>query len=497
MIRRALFLPGFALVLCSGLAGAQQPVLPSIPQSLSLADAVDLATRNNPLYRQTLNDRGPASWGVRNAYADFLPSMSVSASGSYSGSGSQTFGGQNFTLSSATLGSSYSLGLNWNFSGSSLIQPGLRKAQLNAVEANSEGARVNLRSAVATQYLNVLQANAQVGLADVQLKRSEEFRRLAQARFDVGQATLLDVRRAEVESGQSEVGVLRAKNNVIVQKLRLFQQMGVPAPEDPTQVTLSDSFPIVDPTWALADLLRDAEAQNPDLLSLRANQSAARAGERSAKSAYFPSLSMSAGWSGFTQQYTNSDFLVNRASASAGANFQACNVQNQINTAVGISTLNCAIFQFTPVMGDSIRALNKAFPFDFTKQPFSARFTVSLPIFDQFSRPLQVSEASARADDAAESVRARGLFVRAEVTNAFYGLQTANQTVKIQDRNRTAAQEQLRLATERYRVGSGTFFELTDAQLAAQRAESDYINAVYDYHKAIAALEPAVGRPLR
>lgn len=497
MIRRALSLLALALVSLSGAAGAQQPVLPSIPQSLSLAEAVDLATRNSPTYRQVLNDRGPAAWGVRNAYADFLPSLSVSASGSYSGSGSQTFGGQNFTQSSGSLGSSYSLGLNWSFSGSSLMQPGLKKAQLNAVDATTEGARINLHAGIAQQYLNVLQANALVGLADVQLKRSEEFLRLAQARLDVGQATLLDVRRAQVERGQSEVGVLRARNAVIVQKLRLFQQMGVPAPDDPTMVTLSDSFPIVEPTWALTELLRDAEAQNPDLLSLRAQASAARAGERSAKSAWFPSLSFSAGWSGFTQQYTNADFLVNRASGSAAANFQACTVQNQINTAVGIPTLNCVIFQFTPAMGDSIRSSNQAFPFDFTTQPFSARFTVSLPIFDQFSRPLQVSEASARTDDVVEAVRARELFVRAEVSNAYYGLQTAYQTVQIQETNRTAAQEQLRLATERYRVGSGTFYELLDAQLAAQRADSDYINAVYDYHKTIAGLESAVGRPLR
>ena len=298
-------------------------MLPSVPQTLSLADAVELATRNNPLYRQTLNDRGPAAWGVRNAYADLLPAFNVSGGVGYSGSGSQTFGDQKFTQRSSTVTSNYSLGLSWQFSGGTLMQPGLRKAQLNAVEATTEGARISLRSSIAEQYLNVLQANAQVGLADVQLKRSEEFYRLAKARFDVGQATLLDVRRAEVERGQSEVGVLRAKNNVIVQKLRLFQVMGVPAPEDPAPVTLSDSFPIVQPTWALSTLLGDAESQNPDVLSLRAMQSAARAGERSAKASWFPSLTFSAGWSGFTQKYTNADYPVNQAQAEADANYQA------------------------------------------------------------------------------------------------------------------------------------------------------------------------------
>jgi outer membrane protein TolC len=46
-------------------------------------------------------------------------------------------------------------------------------------------------------------------------------------------------------------------------------------------------------------------------------------------------------------------------------------------------------------------------------------------------------------------------------------------------------------------LGAGTALELSDAQTAVQRAEGDYITAVYDYHKAIAALEGAVGRSLR
>jgi len=74
---------------------------------------------------------------------------------------------------------------------------------------------------------------------------------------------------------------------------------------------------------------------------------------------------------------------------------------------------------------------------------------------------------------------------------------TAYRTIAIQDTNRSAAAEQLQLATERYRVGSGTFFELLDAQVAGLRAEYDYVAAVYSYHKAVAGLEAAVGRPLR
>jgi outer membrane protein len=83
------------------------------------------------------------------------------------------------------------------------------------------------------------------------------------------------------------------------------------------------------------------------------------------------------------------------------------------------------------------------------------------------------------------------------VSQGYLTLATLHQAIAIQDTNRTAAAEQLQLATERYRVGSGTFFDLLDAQLATQRAEFDYVNAIFDYHKALAALEAAVGQALR
>jgi len=108
-----------------------------------------------------------------------------------------------------------------------------------------------------------------------------------------------------------------------------------------------------------------------------------------------------------------------------------------------------------------------------------------------------VARASAAQEDAEESVRARQLQVRTDVRTKFLALQTAFQAIGVQEANRVAAREQLELARERFRLGSGNALEVTDAQAAVARAEGDYVNAVYAYHKAIAALEYAVGRPLR
>jgi len=495
---RALALPVILLGTLAGTAAAQRPVLPSVPQSLTLRDAVDLALRYNRSYRQVANDRSASAWGVRNAYSQlFFPSMSAGLGFGYRGPGSQEFGGSTFALESSTIGSEYNVSLNWQLSGATLAQPGLARAEMRATEAQIDGAQINLRAAVQQQYLAALQAEAQVEIVQIQVTRNDEFLRLAQARFQVGQATMLDVRQAEVAKGQAEVSLLQARQTVLVEKLRLFQQMGLPAPEDPNVVTLPDTFPVTAPTWQLGTLLRAAEEGNPDVAVLDARAASARASEKSAKSQWLPTLNLSAGWSGYTQEYSNPEFLVESQRDALNGARTECDYANASWLNDGVEPLSCGSLVLTPEREAAIRSGNDVFPFHFTTQPFSARVSVSVPIFTQFGRESRVAQASQLADDARERAEDQRLIVRTNVSQAYYGLIAAHQAIGIQETNRVAAQEQLRLATERYRVGSGTFFELLDAQVAEQRAQADYINAIYAYHRTIAALEAAVGRPLR
>ena len=491
-----LLLCSVGLAVCPVLAVCQRPV----PAQLSLADAITLARANNPLYRQAINDRAPAAWAARSAWSTMLvPSVSASGGIGYAGPGQQTFLTSNFSQSVSTLSSSYGFGLDWSLSGQTLTQPGLRKAQLSAADADVAGAETNLVTTVTQQYLTVLQARDNGEVARQQLQHDEEFQKLAQARYDVGRASLIDVRQAQVARGQAQVVLLRARTAVQVEKLRLFQQMGVTAPLDLAAVQLTDTFNVQTPTWQLSDLLTMAEQQNPALKALREREHAAAWGVRAATSSYGPSLSVSAGWSGFTQKLSDINPTIASARAGAAADSATCAYANSawLNGGSGQPPLDCTLYSFSPAAEQAIRDRNAAYPFHFTPEPFQARLTVRIPLWGNFQQPLAVSQAKAQQQDLQESVRARGLQLQTEVIGAFLTLQTTYQAIAIQDTNRTAAREQLQLATERYRVGSGTFFELLDAQVAALRAETDYVNAVYDYHKALAALEAAVGRPLR
>jgi len=490
-MRYALFTVG--LLLCLRPAQGQRPV----PASLSLADAIAIAHENNPAYRQALNARPPALWGVRNAYASFLPSLTASGGLGYAGPGEQTFLTASFSQSVATWASNYNLGLAWQLSGTTLSQPGLTRAQLAATDADIAGAEVTLVNTVTQQYLTVLQARENAGVAQAQLDRDKEFLTLAHARYDVGRATLIDVRQAEVARGQAEVALLRAQTAVEVEKLRLFQAMGVAPPVELDSVQLTDTFPVTAPPWHLEEVLALAEEANPPLKALRARESAAAWGVRAAASSYGPSVSVSAGWAGFTQRLSDISPSIAAARAQADTSVLLCQYENTAWLNAGQPALPCAALGFTPADSQAIQSANTGYPFHFVTEPFQARLTITIPIFTNFARPLQVSQAKAQRDDLAESVRARGLEVRTDVSQAFLTLATAYRAVAIQDTNRTAAREQLQLATERYRVGSGTFFELLDAQVAQLNADLDYVSSVYDYHKAVAALEAAVGRPLR
>jgi outer membrane protein len=491
------FLIAFVLQAAVTSAGAAQQPAAGGRTVLSVADAIAIARENSPTYRQVLNDRGPAAWGVRNAYAAFLPSFSASGGLGYSGPGSQRFLATEFRQQSSTVSSNYFLGLNWEMSGFTLSQPGLRKAQAAAVDADIDGATTQLATAITQQYLSVKQAIETAALARKTLERNNEFLRLAQARYSVGQATLIDVRQAQAARGQSEVAHLRAETAVQVEKLRLFQTMGVRAPVDLAQVDLPDSFAIQPVRWQLNELLTTAREENPALKSLRARESAAAWGARAARSQYLPTVSVRAGWSGFTQRFTDLNPTIASARAGAQSDSLQCDYANTSWFNGTGTPLNCGALRFTAADEQALRDQNARYPFDFTGQPFQASLTVSLPIFTQFGRPLAVSEANAQREDVAYAVRARELDLETLVNQAYLAVTTGFRAVGIQDTSRSAAQEQLTLATERYRVGSGTFFELLDAQVAYESAATEYVNAVYEYHKAVAALEAAVGRPLR
>ncbi len=474
-------------------AAAQQA--DSVQPTLTLDDALKLARRNNPVYQQTANDRGPADAAVRSAYAAFLPSADAALQSSFREGGNQIFSGLNFR-SSGTRQSSYNLGISYFLSSATFINPKLQRANRTAVEADISDAGEALRAGVIQQYLTVLQAEAKAALQDTLVNSAAAQVELARARANVGSATQLDVRRAEVALGEQQVAALQARNAIEIEKLRLFRDLGV---QQPANVKLVSGFAVSEPAMSIDELLATARRYNPQVNALRSREKVAGLAVRRAHGDYMPSLSISTGLGGYTYENTNGNLLVEQSRLGVEQQRAECFRTEEVRRALNLpnSFDQCAFIQFTPEMASSIRSGNRQYPFDFTSSPRSLTATISLPLFDNLNRELRVQEASANRADARYRVRARELDLTANVTAAYLNLRTAAQTVTLQEQTTAKAREELAFTEERYRVGAVTFLDVTASRDAFGRAENARINAVYDYHKAFAALESAVGRPLR
>lgn len=472
--------------------------------TLSLEEAITLARRNNPDFRAQANDEAVADWQVREAYSTFLPSLSAANRFSYQAPGTpQAFGV--FTAEDLGLGrspesytSSYSLSLGMSISGASFFQVAQARANRRATEAQISAAAYTLATDVTRQYLAALRARDGVLIARSALESADQALKLAQARLEVGEATRLDVAQAEVDYGRAEVGLLQAESAEETEKLRLMQQIGVTIDRD---VELTSTFDVFEPTMTQEELETTALASHPQVSSMRAAESAAKASARAATMQYLPTVTIGGGWNGFVRRTGSDAYLLEQARESAANRIENCEFNNAVMSRLtspmpGFPD-DCSRHALTPAQEARVLTVNDAFPFDYTANPASFSLTVSMPIWDGFTRERQVQTARVAADDAAHRRRAEELSRRTQVATNLLALRTAYRTVGIEERNAARAAESLELSRERYRLGAGSILELTQAQEQKVRADQAFLAARYTFHETLAALEAAVGRRLR
>ncbi|HET6763800.1 MAG TPA: TolC family protein [Longimicrobiaceae bacterium] len=467
--------------------------------TLTLQQAVEAARQNNPDFLQTANDVRAARASVRQARMDLLPTANASTNFGYTAAGTQrvgvvSVGGEQ----PAYYTSGFNLSSNYQLSRSKMLAPGVARAQEAAARQRVAGTEANLVGQVAQEYLSVLQAQEQVTQATQDVARTAEHVRLAQARLQVGAGTPLDLRQAEVQKGQADVKLVQQQAVLETERLRLGQLLGTPLAPD---TRLVSQFALFEPTWRPDSLVAIALRNNPNLLAARATQNAAQTQVRQARSAYLPSLGAQVSLNGYTQQSRDEGLLFDQSFSSLQQGFQSCQRNNLINQSVGLGVVDCGTDPSLPASQAELRSrigdLNGKFPFSYTRQPLQAGLTVSLPIFTGGQRSRQIEEARVQAEDARLAVRSTELRLGTEIAGATLTLRTAYRTAQLQEQVAQKAAEELRLAQERFRYGAANSIDVTDAQGSLAQAEQARIDAVYAFHKSLAALEALIGQPLR
>jgi outer membrane protein len=182
----------------------------------------------------------------------------------------------------------------------------------------------------------------------------------------------------------------------------------------------------------------EAEAKSPRIRSASAVAEAARAGLQASRSAYWPSLSLSAN-TAWNASRSNDYDLFNQRQLSLGLRWN---------------------------------------------------------LFDRFDRELAIAQRSATAEVADATAADEQRAVAAELTAQLAELDAARIQIEITLTSVVAATEDLRVQQERYRLGASTIVDVLTSQEALNQAEVDVVVARFDYLRAKASLEALIGRTL-
>lgn len=411
---------------------------------ISLDEAVRLAQQNAPALVQARGAMRTSAAGVRRAYAAYLPNVNASMSSGRS-AGATYFQGELVPLR----------GDPWSFSNSvsaniDLYDGGRRSSELRrtravetAAEATERNQLFNTALSVKQQYFNGLAARELEAAALRQLEQAEQQLAVSIARVRAGAATKSDSLRSVIQVGNARLAVLTARNNLQVANAGLTRLVGTDfvvtaSPSD----TLAPAVLVAD-SAALASMLHAA----PALRQAEADLAAARAAVRTARAAWLPSVSASYSFS---------------ANQSSGG-FEAGNLfllggQNPNN-----------------------KRLN---------------FNVSYPLFNQLQRETSITQAQVSERNAEATLRDARLAAQQTLTQALGTMRLAEERAAIQDASVIAAEEDLRVQTQRYQLGAATLLDVLTSQATLNQARAALIQARYEARVAKAQIEALVGQDL-
>jgi outer membrane protein TolC len=119
---------------------------------------------------------------------------------------------------------------------------------------------------------------------------------------------------------------------------------------------------------------------------------------------------------------------------------------------------------------------------------------LSMPLYEGGVTGGKVSEAQANLHAAEAQRQTLRLSILLEINQAYVDIDSGTARITVTDISLKKAKENLDLAQGRYEAGVGPYIEVTDSQVASVNAETDRVQALYDYYLATARLYKAIGR---
>jgi outer membrane protein len=416
---------------------AAAPTIPADLQkpgaTITLAEVVDVALRNNPVTRASYLAALSAAAQLGSKRAPYYPSVDVSVSGTRSNQLSQD-------PAISRTGDVWGPGVAVNYL---LLDLGGRAANVDdarfgliAADWSHNATIQNVILGVETTYVEYVNAKAQLEAARANVKTAEAALEVAAVRHDAGVGTIADVLQAKTALSQARLSLQTFEGQVLALRGSLATAMGLPANTPYDVGALPAEVPLERGIDAIEQLIATARARRPDLAAARTLVEKADAHVRAVRSDGLPALSLSAG----------ADRIYYRPA---------------------------------PVVGH--------------QDYWSARLLLTFPLFTGFESSYNIKKAKEDAGVARAQADTLEQQVILQVWTSYYFFQTATQLVRTSRDLLASAEQSERVALGRYKEGVGTIIDLLSAQAALASARSQEIQARSGWFVALAQVAHDTG----
>lgn len=412
--------------------------------SLTLEDCIQIALQHKADVKIAHDQVRVASAQLEAAWGGFLPSLNFSLRGSRNvqGEGRRFFSGLEFTAPASTR-EYYSSGLSLSqpiFTGGRLMS-NRKYAMLNSQQADVGYANTKEQVImdVISGYFQVLRAREFVRVYQSALESSQAQVDLVKERYNLGAVAQSDVYKAQTQAGNDRINLLQQQNALATQKRNLNLVMG----REPLASVVLPEFDYTAPQIPDEETAQQHALQaNRNLEQYRLDVEMSRANVAIARSSLMPSLSASFG-------YDRSGFL----------------------------------------MADLYRELDKNWS-------YSLGVNLSVPIFNRLQTRTQLATRKYQLSTAQQRYQDAELSVKMQVDNLIEQLKTYQEIISLNELNLQSAEEDLRLAKERYNIGQATLLDVLDAQASLISAQRILVYTKFDAKTQEAQLQAAMGELL-
>ncbi len=435
MIRTLLFLSILALLTFTATA----------QEKLTMQQAITIALEKNIDVIRAKNSSQIQSANVTAAVGNLLPSLSASATWSRNGS---SFKATPIIPSGLTADGSVGARLNADVT----LFDGFRNTtSLSRANANADAAgfdfekqKQNTVLAVQQAYLTVLRNKQLLTVSEDNLKRSKQQLSRIEESNKVGAVAKADLFRQQVQTANDELSVINAQNNFDNSKNDLIYLLSMDVTKDYnfddeavlTQISNISDDSLQQEYSDYNALVQLALQSRPDYQSSMLAKNIAHDDLSIARSGHYPRLTLGGSY------------------GIGGNNF---------------STIS-------------------------DRKSWDIGLTLSVPIFNGFQTSTNVQTSQLNFELADQSLEQAKRKVAKEIRTALLSLETARKRNEVAKKSVVSAEEDRRIAEERYNLGANTLLDLLVATSNYTQALSDKVNASYDFLYAKQAFKIAIGK---